>query len=92
MVMYRGKYHGTYWNEGYMDKDLRCGLDLLGRWKDKTLPEGKDHNLLMLVFRDDMNGHEAAGKDFNASLRDAMLLLQILRVVKEDASIAIPGR
>jgi hypothetical protein len=61
MVMYRGKYNGTYWNEGYLDKDLRCGLDLLGRWKDKILPKGKDHILLMLAFRDDIDGREAAG-------------------------------
>lgn len=60
MVMYQGKYNGTYWNEGYLDKDLRCGLDVLGRWKDKTLPKGTDHILLMLVLRDDINGHEAA--------------------------------
>lgn len=177
MVMYQGKYHGTYWNEGYMDKDLRCGLDLLARWPEKTLPKGKDHILLMLVFRDDINGHEAAapyandyrspdrlgvsqgaldttdegdadhdgfneaegcyvlksadgvectlhganaprlypafkvkgwwgaaptslklgnmtmaaGKEYNALLVDGVLLLQILRVVMEDATITIPG-
>ena len=38
------------------------------------------------------NATLAAGKEFNASLRDGMLLVQVLRVVKEDASIAIPGR
>ncbi len=60
MVMHKGKYNGTYWNEGYLDKDLRCGLDLLARWPGKALPKGKDHILLMLVFRDDIDGHEAA--------------------------------
>lgn len=60
MVMHQGKYNGTYWNEGYLDKDLRCGLDLLSRWRDKTPLKGKDHILLMLVFRDDINGHKAA--------------------------------
>src|SRR6185503_1886482 len=60
MVMYQGRFPGTYWNEGYLDKDLRCGLDLLQRWPEKLLPRGTDHLLLMLVFRDDLNGHQAA--------------------------------
>jgi len=60
MVMHRGKYPGTYWDEGYLDKDLRCGLDLLSRWPDKKLPKGKDHIHLMMYFRDDLNGTEAA--------------------------------
>jgi hypothetical protein len=33
----------------------------------------------------------AAGKDFNASVRGGVLLLQILRVIKDDVSVAIPG-
>lgn len=175
MVVHKGKYHGTYWNEGYLDKDLRCGLDLLARWPEKNLAKGKDHILLMLVFREDINGHEAAlplavdyrspdrlgvtrgaldtteegdadhdgfnetegcyvlksadgveftlhgatvprlypafkvkgwrgaaptslnlgnatltaSKEFNAWVRDGVLLLHVLRVVKEDASIAL---
>jgi hypothetical protein len=60
LVMYQGKYNGTYWNEGYLDKDLRCGLDLLPRWPEKALRPGQDHILLLLVFRDDINGPEAA--------------------------------
>jgi hypothetical protein len=60
MVLQQGQYSGTYWDEGYLDKDLRCGLDLLSRWPDKKLPKGKDHILLMMCFRDDLNGHEAA--------------------------------
>jgi hypothetical protein len=60
MVLYKGKHNGTYWNEGYLDNDLRCGLDLLARWPEKVLPKGKDHVLLMLAFRGDIDGHEAA--------------------------------
>jgi hypothetical protein len=26
------KFDGTYWNEGYEDKDIRTGLNLLSRW------------------------------------------------------------
>jgi hypothetical protein len=60
LVMHKGKYNGSYWNEGYEDKDLRAGLDLMRRWPDQTLPKGKDHIHLMMVFRHDLNGHEAA--------------------------------
>ena len=60
LVMLKGKYNGSYWNEGYEDKDLRAGLDLMPRWPDRTVPKGKDHIHLMMVFRHDLNGHEAA--------------------------------
>jgi hypothetical protein len=60
MVMHRGKYNGSYWNEGYEDKDLRAGLDLLGRWPDRIVPKGRDHIHLMMVFRHDIDGHAAA--------------------------------
>ncbi len=33
----------------------------------------------------------AAGKDFNASVRGGVLLLQIFRVIKDDVSVAISG-
>jgi hypothetical protein len=178
LVMRKGQYNGSYWNEGYEDKDLRAGLDLLRRWPDRTLPEGNDHIHLMMCFRHDLNGHEAArhyandyrspdhlavsqgkldttdagdgdadgfnetegcyvlksardglafvlhgraverlfpafkvkdwphaapetltlggeklaaGKDFNASLRGGVLLLQIFRVIKNDVSVAFSG-
>jgi len=60
MVLRKGKYKGSYWNEGYEDKDLRAGLDLMTRWPDQTLPKGSDHISLLLCFRDDLNGHQAA--------------------------------
>ena len=178
LVMRQGKFNGSYWNEGYLDKDLRAGLDLLRRWPDRRLPQGTDHIHLLLYFRHDLNGHEAAqpyandyrspdqlavskgaldtkddgdadmdgfnetegcyvlnsapdgvafglhgrtaprifpafkiknwpgaasetlalgadklmaGKDFNASVRGGVLLLQILRVIKDDVSVSIPG-
>jgi len=178
LVMHTGKYNGSYWNEGYEDKDLRAGLDLLRRWPDRTLPKGRDPIHLMMVFRHDLNGHEAAqpyandyrspdhlavskgrldtiddgdtdadgfnetegcyvlksaregvaftlhgraiprmfpafkikdwrgaapealalggkkltaGKDFNASVREGVLLLQIFRIIKDHVSVSIPG-
>jgi hypothetical protein len=60
MVLRTGKYNGSYWNEGYEDKDLRAGLDLLRRWPDRKLSKGTNHIHLMMCFRDDLNGHEAA--------------------------------
>ena len=60
MVMHKGKYNGSYWNEGYQDKDLRAGLDILRRWPDRTVPKCKDHIHLLMYFRHDLNGHEAA--------------------------------
>jgi hypothetical protein len=175
--MQKGKYNGSYWNEGYEDKDLRAGLDLMRRWPERRLPKGKDHIHLMMCFRHDINGHESAqpyandyrspdhlavsqgkldttddgdadadgfnetegcyvlksardglvftlhgkalsrmspcfkikdwqraapesltlggeklapGKDFNASVRGGVLLLQIFRVIKDDICVAIP--
>jgi hypothetical protein len=60
MVLYRGRYKGTYWDEGYLDKDLRCGLDLLSRWPDRKVAKGRDPIRLMMCFRDDLNGSQAA--------------------------------
>jgi len=60
MVLREGKYNGSYWNGGYQDKDLRAGLDIVRRWPDKTLPKGSNHISLLLCFRDDLNGHQAA--------------------------------
>jgi hypothetical protein len=33
----------------------------------------------------------AAGKDFNASVREGVLLLQIFRIIKDHVSVSIPG-
>jgi hypothetical protein len=33
----------------------------------------------------------AAGKDFNASVREGVLLLQILRIIKDGVSVSIPA-
>jgi hypothetical protein len=60
MVMRMGKYNGSYWNEGYEDKDLRAGLDLLRRWPNRRLSKGTNHIQLLMYFRHDLNGHEAA--------------------------------
>lgn len=174
----RKGFGGVWFDLKHEDKDLRAGLDLMRHWPDRTLPKGKDHIHLMMVFRHDLNGHEAAqpyandnrspdhlpvskgkldttddgdadadgfsktescyvlksgrdsvafalhgtavarmfpafkikdwpdappetltlggeklaaGRDFNASVRGGVLLLQIFRVIKDDVSVAIPG-
>ena len=60
MVLHRGRYSGTYWDEGFEAKDVRAGLNLLGRWPDKTVPKGTDRIFLLMRFADDMNGAKAA--------------------------------
>ena len=60
MVMYKGLYSGSYWDEGYREKDYRAGLRLAGRWKDKTIPAGRSHIHLLMRFGDDMNSPAAA--------------------------------
>jgi hypothetical protein len=60
MVFHKGKFGGTYWNEGYPESDYRTGLDLLGMFPEKTLPAGKTHIPFLFRIADDMNGAEAA--------------------------------
>ena len=60
LVLHAGRYGGTYWNEGFQDKDYRTGLNVLGRWKDATVPGGGDHVALMMRFDRDLNGADAA--------------------------------
>ena len=60
MVIQKGKFGGTYWNEGYLDKDVRTGLNLLSRWPGGTLPAGRDHIVLQFRFGHDINSSAAA--------------------------------
>jgi len=60
MVMHKGLYSGSYWNEGYLDRDLRAGLRLSDRWPNKTIPQGKDHIHLLMRFDHDINSPVAA--------------------------------
>jgi hypothetical protein len=60
MVFQKGRFPGTYWNEGYQDEDLRAGLDLLSRFPEKTVPRGKDHIHVLVRFAQDLNSPEAA--------------------------------
>ena len=60
LVMYKGIYNGSYWNEGFRDRDLRAGLSLTDRWPDKTIPKGKDHIRLLMRFDDGINSPAAA--------------------------------
>lgn len=60
MVMYQGKYSGSYWGGGYKDLDERTGLNILSRWPDRIIPKGKDHIFLLMRFDHDINGHQAA--------------------------------
>jgi hypothetical protein len=60
MVLQKGRYSGSYWNEGYQDEDLRAGLDLMSRFPEKTVPKGKDHLSVLFRFAHDLNSPEAA--------------------------------
>jgi len=60
MVLHTGKFGGTYWNEGYEDKDIRTGLNLVSRWPGGQLPAGRDHILLLFCFGQNFNSPEAA--------------------------------
>jgi hypothetical protein len=62
MVFHKGKFGGTYWNEGYEDKDIRTGLNLMSRWPGGKLSAGRDHLPLLFCFGQDINSPEAAGR------------------------------
>lgn len=154
MVARKGAFGAAYWNEGYLDKDIRCSFDLAAAWPGKTLPAGKQRVCFLMRFATDINSSEAAsvhaedyrspdqgydeeegcyvlsaapegvtvkihGKarprvnpafriqgwpgeapkkivldgqtvDANAAVRDGTLLVQVLAVVREDATLSIP--
>ena len=60
MVFQKGKFGATYWNEGFQDKDVRAGLDLMSRWPGGNLPAGRDHIMLLFRFGHDINSPAAA--------------------------------
>jgi len=60
VVMYQGKYGGSYWHEGYLDRDYRTALNIFSRWPDRAVPKGRDTIPLMMRFADDMNGEKLA--------------------------------
>jgi hypothetical protein len=60
MVAQKGKFGASYWNEGYLDKDIRCSFDIGGLWPEKTLPAGKQRLSFLMRFMDDINSAEAA--------------------------------
>src|SRR5262245_5891949 len=60
LVMYQGKYGGSYWHEGYLDRDYRTALNIFSRWPDRAAPKGRDSIPLMMRFADDMNGEQGA--------------------------------
>jgi hypothetical protein len=95
LVMHKGKYNGSYWNEGYVLKSARDGLAfaLHGKavprmfpcFKIKDWPGAAPESLTL-------GGEKLEpGKDFNASVRGSVLLLQMFRVIKDDVNVAIPG-
>lgn len=59
MVLQKGKFGATYWNEGYQDKDFRTGLNLLGRWPGNVV-SGRERILLLFCLGQDINSPEAA--------------------------------
>jgi hypothetical protein len=60
MVAQKGKFGASYWNEGYLDKDIRSSFDIGGLWAEKTLPAGKQRLSFLMRFVDDINSAEAA--------------------------------
>jgi hypothetical protein len=60
MVAQKGKFGASYWNEGYLDKDIRSSFDIGGLWPEKTLPAGKVGLNFLMRFADDINSAEAA--------------------------------
>lgn len=43
LVMYKGKFAGSYWHVGYQDHDYRTSLNILSRWPDRVVPKGRDN-------------------------------------------------
>jgi hypothetical protein len=64
MAFYKNTYNGSYWNEGYLDVDYRCGL-YLGDF-NPTLHTGTSHLRLMMRIAEDMNDPASAMKYVNA--------------------------
>jgi hypothetical protein len=60
VVMYQGKYGGSYWHEGYLDRDYRTSLNIFSRWPDRAVTKGRDSIPLMLRFADNLNGEKLA--------------------------------
>jgi len=57
MIVHKGKFPGTYWDEGYLDHDYRTGLkNLVG----PDLPAGRKHISLLFRFDHDINSPQAA--------------------------------
>ncbi|HUW57126.1 MAG TPA: hypothetical protein VMZ92_10855 [Planctomycetota bacterium] len=65
MAFQKGKFYGSYWNEGYEDKDYRAGLDVMSLFKDATVPAGTTHVPVMFRIADDMNDADAAALHAN---------------------------
>jgi hypothetical protein len=62
LVSQKGKFPASYWNEGYLDKDIRCSFDIGALWPEKTLPTGKQRLNFLMRFLDDINSAEAAAR------------------------------
>jgi hypothetical protein len=69
MVARKGRYGAAYWNEGYLDKDIRCSFDLAGAFPDKTIPAGSQRIHFLMRFADGINSAETAAvhaKDYRS--------------------------
>ena len=62
MVAQKGKFGASYWNEGYLDKDIRTSFDIGGLWPERTLPAGKQRLSFLMRIADDINSAEAAAR------------------------------
>lgn len=86
LVMYQGKFTGSYWHEGYLDRDYRTALNILSRWPDRVVPKGRDTISLMMRFADDMNDEKLA-----ASYAQDYRLPDRLAVTQGEADKTDPG-
>jgi len=85
MVFGKGKYYGSYWNEGYKDNDYRAGLEIMSMFPDKTVPAGGMHIPVMFRLAEDMNDVKTAALHANAYRTPGKLTVTKGTVVTDDA-------
>jgi hypothetical protein len=86
LVYYKGRHGISYWNEGFEDKDYRAGMEVLGLFPGKKLPQGKTTIPFLFRIADDMKGAVAAARYANDYRRPDRL-----EVAQGEADLADEG-
>lgn len=60
MVPQKGKWIGSYWNEGYLAEDYRTSFNMTGALGNGVITTGKHPLYFMMRFADDMNDTASA--------------------------------